>query len=63
MAKTIRERGAADVLVSLSGGAITVYHGSDKTLLGLKKNAQEGDWNKLISFLRDDLGVEWQVEG
>jgi hypothetical protein len=59
MAKTL---GAASILVDLSGGAITVYHGSDKTLLGLKKTAAQDDWDKLIDFLRNDLGVEWQVE-
>jgi hypothetical protein len=57
-----KEAGAASIVVDLSGSAITVYHGSDKTLLGLKKQAKKGDWDKLIDFLRNDLGVEWQVK-
>ena len=54
------ETGAASLHISLSKGVIEVSHGSDCTLLG-KGAVEFGAWDKLISFLRDDLGVEWKV--
>ena len=57
-----KAKGAAGILIELSGGAITCTHSSDGTLLGLKKNADVDDWNKLIRFLKRDLNIEWQVE-
>jgi hypothetical protein len=55
------EPGAASLHISLSGGKIEVSHGSDCTLLG-DGVAQKGDWNRLIEFLRNDLGIEWKVK-
>jgi hypothetical protein len=57
-----KAKGAAGILIEVGGGAITVHHSSSGVLLGLQKNAQEGDWNKLIRFLKRDLNIEWQVE-
>jgi hypothetical protein len=55
-----KQEGAASIVIDLSGSAITVSH-TNGVLIGLKKNAQKGDWDKLIVFLREDLGIEWQV--
>ena len=56
-----KEKGAATIVIDLSGGAITVSHG-DGSLLGLKRKAQKGDWDKLVTFLRGELDIEWQVQ-
>ena len=42
----VREEGAASILVDLTDGIISVYHGTDKTLL-FKKKAKKGDWNRI----------------
>lgn len=54
------ETGAASLHISLHGGRIEVSHGSDCSLLG-SGDVEKGDWDRLISFLRHDLGLEWQV--
>jgi hypothetical protein len=54
------ETGAAEVRIALHQFKILVHH-ADGTLLG-QKLADKGDWSRLIDFLKDDLGIEWQVE-
>lgn len=54
-----RETGAASLLIDLSDGVITVTHGDDKIVLGIKAQTRLGDWSRLCDFLRDDLGVDW----
>lgn len=55
------EKGAASLHISLSDGKIEVSHGSDCTLLG-SVIALDGDWDKLIRFLRIDLGLKWKED-
>jgi hypothetical protein len=55
------ERGQASILISLTDGSITVDHGTDEILLGEKRVARSGDWDKLIDFLKRDLGIKWKV--
>ena len=50
--------GAASLMIELSDGDITVTHGDDGTQLGHKRS-NKGDWDKLITFLRLELGVNW----
>lgn len=53
------EPGAASLHISLSHGVIEVSHGSDCTLLG-KGEVELGAWDRLIEFLKNDLGLEWK---
>ena len=46
------ERGSASLFISLTGGKIKVFHGTDKTLL-FKRSAKVGDWDKIIKQLRE----------
>jgi len=56
-----QEIGAASVLLELSDGQITVTHGSDHVKLGRTQTTKLGDWDRLIDFLKDELGVQWVV--
>jgi len=42
----VKERGAAKVVIELSGGVITVTHGTDNVTLA-EWVASSGDWDKL----------------
>jgi len=55
------ETGAACLHISLSKGVIEVSHGDDGTLLG-SGDVNLGDWDKLIGFLKRDLGIKWKVD-
>jgi hypothetical protein len=55
------ERGSASLVIDLTDSCITVIHGTDNTVLARKTVAQLGDWDRLIDFLRHDLGVKWLV--
>ena len=46
-----KEKGNASLLISLSNGEISVFHGTDKTLL-FKRTAKLGDWNKIYNQLK-----------
>lgn len=52
--------GAANLHINLSGGAITITNGGG-TKLAQKIATEAGDWDKLIDFLKRDLGAEWLV--
>lgn len=55
------EQGMASIFIELEDSVITVTHGSDKVPLGRKDKAVNGDWDRLIAFMRDDLDIEWLV--
>lgn len=44
---SVPERGAASIKVELSGGIITVKHGTDGDAVLATWNANLGDWDKL----------------
>jgi hypothetical protein len=44
--ENIKERGAASVFIELTGGIITVKHGTDDAVLA-QWVANTGDWDKL----------------
>lgn len=47
------EKGAASILIDLSSGNITVYHGTEQDAILLsKKNVPEGTWNAIWNQLR-----------
>lgn len=48
-----KEKGAASILIDLSNGNITVYHGTEQgAILLSKKNVPEGTWNAIWEHLR-----------
>ena len=49
-----KEKGNASLLISLSDGEISVFHGDDKTLL-FKRTARKGDWTSLFSTIYNQL--------
>tara|TARA_B100001750_G_C15513250_1_gene605141 strand:- start:620 stop:799 length:180 start_codon:yes stop_codon:yes gene_type:complete len=46
-----KEKGSAEIIITLEDGEITVRHGEDRTVL-INWIAKEGDWSALISLLR-----------
>lgn len=56
-----KAKGAASLLIGHSEGDCEIHHGTDGTLLA-KGNLKPGGWNRLIEFLKTDLGIEWQVD-
>lgn len=44
--ETVKERGQASIFISLTGGVITVEHGTDKVVLA-QWTANEGDWDEI----------------
>ena len=51
MKQTKKEQGAASIFVELNDGIISVYHGTDKTLLQ-EWEAEEGDWQSIWTTIR-----------
>lgn len=45
------ERGAASILIELTGGNITVYHGTDKTVLAQGLAVPKGSWEQIWKTL------------
>jgi hypothetical protein len=54
------EKGAASLRIELSDSVIEVYH-EDGTQLGVGR-VREGDWDRLLSFLKDDLDLTWATK-
>ena len=52
-----RERGAASLTIALEDSIITVEHGECGIVLA-RKQAQQGDWDRLWLFLTEVLGME-----
>ena len=56
------DAGAASIIIELEDGEISVEHGSKEGLiLGRTKTTKDGDWERLIAFLRSELGIIWEV--
>lgn len=57
MSKAI-ERGAASIIIELSGGNITITHGTDEVELAKITQAADGTWDALWDFLSKQSGFE-----
>lgn len=56
------ERGAAEVVITLEDGTITIKHGEDGTILGELHDAPDGTWSRLWDAM-EALGIQRRVRG
>ena len=53
------ETGEAKIVIELADGHLTVMRASfTGEMLGMGP-AHDGDWDRLLNFLKHDLGLEW----
>lgn len=50
-----KEQGAASLLIDLSDGVISVFHGVEQKHLLFKRKAHKGDWDKLYNYLHKKI--------